>query len=59
MQTWEDSKELIEQFQKKSFGEEVTPASGDPINQIGNSPLIDGMEMVQPKELKDGSDTRD
>lgn len=58
MQTWEDSKELIEQFQKKSFGEEITPASGDPINQIGNSPLIDGMEMVQPKELKDGSDTR-
>lgn len=57
-QVWEDSKDLIEQYQKKTFGEEPKPASGDPINQIGNSPLIDGMEMVQPKELKDGSDTR-
>jgi hypothetical protein len=56
-QVWEDSKDLIEQYQKKTFGEEVKPASNDPINQIGNSPLIDGMEMVQPKELKNGDDT--
>lgn len=58
-QVWEDSKDLIEQYQKKTFGEqeEVKPASGDPINQIGNSPLIDGMEMVQPKELKNGDTT--
>lgn len=58
-QVWEDSKDLIEQYQKKTFGEqeEVKPASGDPINQIGNSPLIDGMEMVQPKEIKNGDDT--
>jgi hypothetical protein len=57
-QVWEDSKDLIEQYQKKTFGDEPNPASDDPINQIGNSPLIDGMEKVQPKELKDGSDTR-
>lgn len=57
-QVWEDSKDLIEQYQKKTFGDEPKPASDDPINQIGNSPLIDGMEKVQPKELKDGSDTR-
>lgn len=58
-QVWEDSKDLIEQYQKKTFGEqeEVKPASDDPINQLGNSPLIDGMEMVQPKELKNGDDT--
>lgn len=58
-QVWEDSKDLIEQYQKKTFGEqeEVKPASGDPINQIGNSPLIDGMEMVQPKEINNGDDT--
>lgn len=59
MQTWEDSKELIEQYQQKAFGEdkEVKPDSTDPIYQIGNSPEIDGMEMVQPKELKNGNDT--
>jgi hypothetical protein len=58
-QVWEDSKDLIEQYQKKTFGEqeEVKPASGDPINQIGNSPLIDGMERLQPKEIKNGDDT--
>lgn len=58
-QVWEDSKDLIEQYQRKAFGEdkEVKPQSDDPINQIGNSPLIDGMEMVQPKELKNGDDT--
>ena len=58
-QVWEDSKDLIEQYQKKAFGEDETvkAQSDDPINQIGNSPLIDGMDMVQPKELKDGNDT--
>ena len=58
MQTWEDSKELIEQYQQKAFGEdkEVKPDSTDPLYQIGNSPEIDGMDMVQPKELKDDTD---
>ncbi len=58
-QVWEDSKDLIEQYQRKAFGEDevVKPQSDDPINQIGNSPLIDGMDMVQPKELKNGDDT--
>lgn len=43
-QVWADSKDLIEQYQQSSFGiEEVKPQSGDPVNQIGNSPLIDGM----------------
>lgn len=44
-QVWADSKELIEQYQQKQFGEqeEIKPQSDDPINQIGNSPLIDGM----------------
>ena len=56
MQTWEDSKELIEQYQQKAFGvdKEVKPDSTDPINQIGNSPLVDGIELVQPKDLKNG-----
>jgi SPP1 family phage portal protein len=55
-QVWEDSKDLIEQYQKKAFGEDETvkAQSDDPINQTGNSPLIDGMEMVQPKDLKNG-----
>lgn len=58
-QVWEDSKDLIEQYQRKAFGEDepVKAQSTDPINQLGNSPLIDGMDMVQPKELKDGNDT--
>ena len=44
-QVWEDSKELIEKYQNSAFGkdEEVKPQSNDPINQIANSPLIDGM----------------
>jgi hypothetical protein len=44
-QVWADSKDLIEMYQKKNFGaeEEVKPQSDDPINQIGNSPLVDGM----------------
>lgn len=46
-QVWTDSKELIEKYQNSAFGEdeEVKPTSDDPINQIGNSPLIDGMNV--------------
>ncbi len=49
-QVWEDSRDLIEQYQKKTFGEEETqkPQSDDPIYQIGNSPLIDGMNKEVP-----------
>ncbi len=49
-QVWEDSKDLIEQYQKKTFGEEETQKSqsDDPIYQIGNSPLIDGMNKEVP-----------
>lgn len=55
-QAWEDSKELIEQYQRKTFGEdkEVQGSSDDPINQITNSPLIDGMSMEKPDN---GNDT--
>lgn len=44
-QVWADSKDTIEQYQQKNFGEneKVKNASDDPVNQIGNSPLIDGM----------------
>lgn len=44
-QVWEDSKELVDMYQKSTFGEkeEVVPQADDPIHQIGNSPLIDGM----------------
>ena len=58
-QVWEDSKDLIEAYQRKAFGEneEVKPQSDDPINQISNSPLIDGMNLDQPKEADD--DTTD
>lgn len=45
-QTWNDSKDLIEKYQNSTFGEDEDnpkPQSDDPINQIGNSPLIDGM----------------
>ena len=54
-QVWEDSKDLIEAYQRKAFGEneEVKPQSDDPINQISNSPLIDGMNLDQPKEADD------
>lgn len=51
-QTWEDSKELIEQYQNKAFGvnEEVKPSSVDPINQITNSPLVDSIGKEAPVE---------
>lgn len=45
-QTWADSKEGIENFQNNAFGEEeIVPQSDDPINQIGNSENIDGMNV--------------
>lgn len=46
-QVWADSKDLIEQYQQSTFGkeEEPVPQSDDPINQIVNSPLIDGMDV--------------
>lgn len=49
-QVWEDSRELIEQYQQKTFGEEkeIKPQSDDPIYQIENSPLIDGMSEERP-----------
>lgn len=50
-QVWEDSKDLIIQYQNKSFGEneEIPPQPNDPINQISNSPLIDGMSKESNK----------
>jgi hypothetical protein len=48
MLVWEDSQELIEEYQRNAFGdkeEEAKPQSDDPIHQINNSPLIDGMSM--------------
>ena len=55
-QVWEDSKELIEQYQQKTFGEdqkEEKPGSDNPIYQIGNSPLIDGMNKEIPVGIND------
>jgi len=51
---WEDSKDLIEQYQKKTFGEdnETIGASDDPQNQITRSPLIDSMSLQEAKETK-------
>ena len=56
-QVWEDSKDLIEEYQKKTFGEEkeAKPSSDNPIYQIGNSPIIDGTGKEQPKVDADGS----
>ena len=55
-QVWEDSKDLIEKYQQKTFGEdkEVEMSSNLPDYQIGNSPLIDGMS----KETPDGNEDR-
>ena len=58
-QVWEDSKELIEQFQQKAFGEEPKEEkqpSESPLYQIGNSPLIDGMSKETPIENGDTTD---
>lgn len=54
-QVWEDSKDLIEEYQKTTFGEkeEVEKTSDLPDNQIGNSPLIDGMSKEVPEEADD------
>ena len=56
-QVWEDSKDLIEMYQKKTFGEDqdIEMSSNLPEYQITNSPLIDGIS----KESPDGSDTTD
>ena len=55
MQVWEDSKELIEMYQKSLFKvdeqsqtEESTNTDGGIEAQIGNSPLIDGMSKETP-----------
>ena len=50
-QVWADSKDLIEQYQEKNFGEqeEVQKSSDLPEYQITNSPLIDGMSKENPK----------
>lgn len=55
MQVWADSKDLIEQYQDKNFGEqeEVQQSAADPQFQIGNSPLIDGMSDEVPEEAED------
>lgn len=49
-QVWTDSKDLIEQYQSKTFGEdkEVEMSSTLPEYQISNSPLIDGMSKESP-----------
>ena len=44
-QVIERSKEGVEKKQSLSEEKEVTPTSDDPINQIDNSPIIDGMSM--------------
>ena len=51
-QAWEDSKDLIAQYQRKTFGEdtEVQTTSSDPIHQLTNSPLIDGMSKQSAEE---------
>ena len=57
MQVWEDSKELIEMYQKSLFKadeqsqkEETTTTDGGLEAQIENSPLIDGMSKERPIE---------
>ena len=51
-QVWADSKDLIEQYQEKNFGEkdDIQKSSDLPEYQITNSPLIDGMSKENPKE---------
>lgn len=60
MQTWADSKKLIEEYQKSTFGEkeELQQTADLPEFQIGNSPSIDGMSKETPidaekKEIKE------
>lgn len=49
-QVWDDSKELIEKYQRKTFGDDpnVYKSSDLPDNQLTNSPLIDGMSLEEP-----------
>lgn len=51
-QVWADSKNLIEEYQKSTFGEkeEVQKSSDLPEYQITNSPLIDGMSKENPNK---------
>jgi len=55
MQVWADSKDLIEEYQKSTFGEkeEVEKSADLPEYQIGNSPLIDGMSKEVPKQAEE------
>lgn len=48
-QVWADSKDLIKQYQQYTFGnkEDVISSSDDPLYQIPNSPLIDGMSIEE------------
>ncbi len=62
MQVWADSKDLIEEYQKTTFGEkeEVQKTSDLPEYQIGNSPLIDGMSKETPIDAeKDKKDPKE
>ena len=54
-QVWTDSKDLIEQYQKKTFGEDETveKSSNLPEYQISNSPLIDGISKESPNGNED------
>ena len=47
------SGEGFKEKQNAEKSEEATPQSDDPINQIENSPLIDGMKKETPKEETD------
>lgn len=62
MQVWADSKDLIEQYQDRNFGEqeEVQQTADLPEFQIGNSPNIDGMsdEVPEKAEESDKKDTK-
>lgn len=51
-QVWEDSKELIEKYQNKTFGDDPDKykSSDLPNYQLTNSPLIDGMSLEKPNE---------
>lgn len=49
-QVWTDSKDKIEKYQESLFVSRQTvdkPSSDDPVNQINNSPNLDGMEVKQ------------
>ena len=52
-QVWEDSKDLIEEYQTSTFGEkdDIQGSSDLPDYQISNSPMIDGMSKETPEEV--------